>query len=206
MQPLDLPTAERLKGGGRPAAGAEAVIRVRDKETGLLLEPFEPGEIEIHAPTSFIGYFRNPEATEEAIDPEGFFRTGDIGYLRDDGTFVYVARSGDAIRLAGFLVDPAEIEDVLKTIDGVCDAQVVGVEHEGQTRAAAFVIPEDMVAAFDETALIAAAAEKLAAFKVPVRIFPVDSFPVTESANGLKIQRAKLRKMAADRLRAPPGK
>jgi fatty-acyl-CoA synthase len=200
IQPLGLPAEERLRGGGRPASGSEAEIRIRDKETGRLLGALEPGEIEIRAPTNFTGYFRNPEATGQAIDADGFFRTGDIGYLRDDGTFVYVARSGDAIRLSGFLVDPAEIEDVLKTIEGVRDAQVVGVETGGQTRAAAFVIPKDQAVAFDEAALIGAAAAKLAAFKVPVRVFPVDAFPTTESANGLKIQRAKLRQMAAERL------
>ena len=66
--------------------------------------------------------------------------------------------------------------------------------------AAAFVIPSDRRAAFDEPAIIAAAASVLAAFKVPVRAFPLEAFPTTESANGLKIQKAKLRQMAADRL------
>src|SRR5690606_17878947 len=131
-------------------------IRIRDKESGRLLAPNESGEIEIRAPTSFIGYYRNPEATAEAIDDEGFFRTGDIGYLRPDGSFVYVARAGDAIRLSGFLVDPAEIEDALKTIDGVADAQVVGVEEVGKTRPVAFVITKEG-ATVREDALINAA-------------------------------------------------
>lgn len=202
VQPLDLPIEERLKGGGRLSSGSEAQVRVRDKETGELLGPNEMGELELRAPTSFIGYYRNPKATAEAVDAEGFFHSGDIGYSREDGTFVYVARSGDAIRLAGFLVDPVEIEDALKTVSGVRDAQVVGVPLEGKMRAVAFVIPTDLMLGIDEATVIAAAKDMLAAFKVPVRVFPVTVFPTTESANGLKIQKAKLRQMAAELLGA----
>ncbi len=198
IQPPELSIDERLKCGGRPASGAEAQVRVRDAETGKLLGPNQTGELEIRAPTNFTGYFRNPEATRKAVDDEGFFRSGDIGYLREDGTFVYLARSGDAIRLSGFLVDPVEIEDVLKEIPGVSDAQVVGVTLEGRTRPVAFVIRDDGAAAFDEQAVLAAAAQALAHFKVPIRAVPVERFPTTDSANGLKIQKAKLRQMAAE--------
>lgn len=199
IQPLGLPFEERLKAGGRPASGAEAEIRVRDPHTGKLLAPFETGSLEIRAPTNFMGYYRNDAATREAVDEEGFFRTGDIGYVRDDGTFVYLARGGDAMRLSGFLVDPAEIEDVLRTIDGVADAQVVGIERDGQTRPAAFIIPGP---SFDETKVLEAAAQMLAAFKVPVRAFPIEAFPITEGANGVKVQRTKLREMAIERFPA----
>ncbi|SDE86957.1 AMP-binding protein [Rhodospira trueperi] len=197
IQPMSLPPEDRLKGGGRPASGGAADVRVRDMETGALLPPFETGELEVRAPTNFTGYYNNPDATREAVDPEGFFRTGDVGYVRDDGTFVYVARRGDAIRLAGFLVDPAEIEDALKTIDGVDDAQVVGVEQDGGTRPVAFVIPDGQTP-FEERRVIDAAADILAAFKVPIRVLPIDAFPIAQSANGPKIQRVKLRQMAAE--------
>ncbi len=200
IQPLDLSNEERLKGGGRPACGDEAEIRIRDKATGTLLKSGEVGEIEIRAQTNFTGYYRNEDATREAIDDEGFFRTGDVGHLRGDGSFVYVARSGDAIRLAGFLVDPAEIEDALKSLEQVGDAQVVGVELDGQTRPAAFVIPADPGRGIVEAVIVAAAKDMLASFKVPVKVFAIDAFPVTESANGLKIQRAKLRQIAQERL------
>jgi fatty-acyl-CoA synthase len=204
FQALGLPIPERLKGGGRPASRAAAAVRVRDTESGELLGPNQTGALEIRAPTNFIGYFRNPEATRKAIDDEGYFHTGDIGYLRRDGSFVYLARSGDAIRLSGFLVDPVEIEEVLKGIAGVRDAQVVGIELAGQTRPVAFIIPDD--GAFDEETVIAAARQVLAHFKVPIRAFPLDRFPTTDSANGLKIQKAKLRQMASERLREEAGR
>lgn len=205
IQPMSLPVAERLKGGGLPASGDRAEVRVRDPETGALLAPGETGELEFRCDTSFLGYFENPEATAKAVDAEGFYRSGDIGHLRGDGTFVYAARGGDAIRLSGFLVDPAEIEEALRGVAGVGDAQVVGLEIGGRLRPVAFVIPEGEAAAFDEEAALAGAAAKLAHFKAPARIFPVDAFPVTQSANGVKIRKSDLRDMARARLAETAG-
>jgi fatty-acyl-CoA synthase len=204
VQPLSLPLEERLKGGGRPAAGSDAEVRVRDTQTGAVLPPLQTGELEIRAPTNFIGYENNPDATSQAVDGEGFFRTNDIGYVRDDGSFVYVTRRGDAIRLAGFLVDPAEIEEALKTLDGIEDAQVVGVEHDDRTRPVAFVIVAD-APTFDERWIVDAMVGLVAAFKVPARVLRLDAFPTTQSANGTKVQRAKLRQMALEHLRSEEG-
>jgi len=195
IQPADLPLDERLKGGGRLASGSLAAVRVRDRESGRLLPDGAEGELEFRADTNFIGYHANPEATAKAVDSEGFFRSGDLGYRRPDGSFVYLTRLGDAIRLGGFLVDPAEIEAVLRALPGLGDAQVVALPLEGQLRPVAFVIPAPG-SAFDEAAAIAAAKERLASFKVPRRVFPLEAFPTTESANGVKIQKAKLRQMA----------
>ena len=141
----------------------------------------------------------DPEATARAIDAEGFFRSGDVGQLRGDGSFVYLARNGDFIRLSGFLTDPAEIEEVIETADGVAKAQVVGVAHEGRTRPVAFILPEEGDAP-DPEAVLAHVNARLAHYKVPLMIVPVEAFPTTESANGLKIQKARLRDMAEARL------
>ena len=177
----------------------QAAIRIRDVDSGELLPPGRSGEIEIRAPGNFAGYWNDPGATAEAISPDGFFRTGDIGHLRDDGSFVYEARRGDAMRLAGFLVSPLEIEDVLKQLDGVADVQVIAVEISGQARCVAFVIPAGERAP-SEADLVAAASRRLAGFKVPARVWFVDEFPTTQSANGVKIQRGKLHEMARERL------
>lgn len=188
------PFADRIECGGWPMS-SEAVVRVRDTETGEIAAPGVSGELEIRAPSRFLGYFRNPAATAEAITADGFFRTGDLGRLRGDGSFIYETRIGDAMRLGGFLVSPGEIEDELKSCNGVSDAQVVAVDINGQARCAAFVIA-DHDAPPTAAALIARVRERLAGYKVPARIFFIDVFPVTESANGVKIQRAKLREMA----------
>ena len=199
LQPDSLPLEQRVEAGGRPVS-SDAELRIRDIDTGELLPPGRSGEIEIRAPTNFIGYLNDRESSEKAILPDGFFRTGDVGRLRSDGTFVYETRRGDALRLGGFLVSPAEIEDALKRIPAVADAQVVGVEIAGQMRSVAFVIPAPG-AAPREAEVIAAAKAILAGFKVPARVWFVDAFPTTESANGIKIQRARLREMALERLR-----
>jgi len=200
FQPLALPLEQRIEPGGRPVAGADAEIRIRDVDSGELVEIGRSGEIEIRAPSLFAGYHDDAEATAAAVRPDGFFRTGDIGRLRADGSFVFETRRGDAIRLGGFLVSPVEIEDTLKRIPAVADAQVVGVELDGRMRCAAFVIPAEGSAA-SEAEIVAGAAAIMAAFKVPARVWFLDAFPVTQSANGTKIQRTKLREMAIERLR-----
>lgn len=191
--------ADRIEGGGWPMS-PDAKVRVRDTETGELAAPGVSGEIEISAPSRFLGYFNNPEATRAAITADGFFRTGDIGRLRGDGAFVYETRAGDAMRLGGFLVAPGEIEDELKACDGVADAQVVAVDLKGQARCVAFVIPAKQPP--PQEALTARLRERLAGYKVPARIYVVDAFPVTDSANGVKIQRARLRAMAMEKIAA----
>ncbi|NYT35469.1 AMP-binding protein [Allopusillimonas soli] len=198
FSPVSLPLTERLKGGGMPC-NPDAHIRVRDVETGELLSSGQTGLLEFRADTNFAGYLDNPEANRKAIDEEGYFRSGDVGYLRGDGSFVYLTRHGDAIRLAGFLVDPTEIENELKQQPGVADAQVVAADVGTQVRCAAFVIMAPG-AALDEERLKSSVAGGLAAFKVPAYIWQVDRFPTTQSSNGVKIQRAKLRDMARERI------
>jgi fatty-acyl-CoA synthase len=198
MQSPSMSVEQRLEGGGFPVA-SDALVRIRDVSTGELLPVGERGEIEILAPSNFIGYFGNDEATAEAVLPDGFFRTGDVGYLRGDGSFVYETRMGDAIRLGGFLVSPVEIEDVLKRIDGVDDAQVVAVDIAGQPRAVAFVIAEPDYT-LDAAELIQTVKSTVAPFKIPARVWFVHNYPMTQSSNGVKTQRNKLREMAYARL------
>ncbi|MCF7699870.1 AMP-binding protein [Loktanella sp. M215] len=199
IQPLALLVEQRLQGGGRPAGGDTVQIRVRNSETGALCQTGEAGMLEIRAPTNFKGYFENPEATAKALDADGYFLSGDAGFLRDDGTFVYLARNGDFVRLSGFLTDPAEIEEVIAQAPGVSKAQVVGVTHDGKTRPVAFVVAKPG-ATPDADAVIAHTKSKLAHYKVPLMVIMLDAFPTTESANGLKIQKTRLRDMAEARL------
>lgn len=198
---FDRPLAQRLEGGGVPCNPA-AEIRVRDVDSGALLPPGQAGLLEIRSDSNFVGYLHNPEATAAAIDAEGFFRSGDIGLLREgdpQGSFVYLTRHGDAIRLAGYLVAPADIEEELKSAPGVASAQVVAVDIAGKSRAVAFVLAQPG-AAVDAEAVIAHARGRMAAFKVPARVWTLDAFPVVNSANGTKIQRNKLRELAQQRL------
>jgi fatty-acyl-CoA synthase len=194
------PLPGRVLGGGRPVS-PEARVRARDPETGAIQTHGVAGELEIKAPSCMVGYFGDEAATRAAFTDDGFLRTGDLGYSTADGGFVFLARLGDALRLSGFLVSPAEIEDVLQEHPSVTGAQVVGVDTPGGTRAFAFVILAPR-AAFDEGELLAHCAGRIAKFKVPVRVRPIDAFPVTPGANATKIQKAKLRELAQTALAA----
>ena len=199
-QRSDLALEERVLGGGTPAAGALASVRVRDPDSLALCTPGVSGEIEIHSPTLFKGYYNNPEATAHAFTTDGYFKTGDLGYLRGDGSFVYQARMGDTMRLGGFLVDPTEIEHVLAAQPEIEGAQVVGIEINGQPRAVAFAIAKNKCKPPDAADILKSLAKTLAAFKIPAHLWFVDEFPTTASANGQKFQRVKLRDLAADKL------
>ncbi|WP_416898060.1 MAG: AMP-binding protein [Minwuia sp.] len=183
----------RKRGGGIPI-GDGAACRVRDNETGDLLGPGQPGELELRGPSMMMEYFLNPEATGKTFTDDGFVRTGDLAQLTEDGGFEYLSRMGDVLRLGGFLVAPAEIEARLLEHPSVSDVQVVSAVVGGRSRAVAFVIPAG--GDYDEAAVIAHCDAGLAKYKVPARVIALDAFPVTQSANGIKIQKAKLRQMA----------
>lgn len=200
-QPDTDPIERRRLGGGFPVSPL-AKVRARDPETGRVLPHGESGELEFLAPSSrMVEYFGNPEATREAILDGGWYRSGDLGYTCDDGRFVFLARMGDSLRLGGFLVSPQEIEECVQEVPGVFECQVVGVTARGALRPVAFVRLASG-ATLDETAAIAHVGSRLARYKVPERVFAIDAFPVTDGANGTKIQKAKLREIAQQRIAA----
>ncbi len=189
------PIADRMQGGGRPVS-ALTRVRTRDPESGALLPHGAQGELEFLAPGSrMVAYHGNAEATRAAFTPDGYYRSGDLGSTLADGRFVYLARMGDALRLGGFLVSPAEIESVVQEAPGIAACQVVGVPRAEGLVPFAFVVLHPG-ATLDEQAVIAFVASRLARYKVPRRVSPVDAFPVTPGANATKIQKGKLREMA----------
>jgi len=190
---------QRALAGGRPVS-PRAAFRVRDPESGKLLPPGEAGELELMGPSRFAEYWGDADATAKVVTDDGFMRTGDLAYIGKDGGFVYLARMGDSLRLGGFLVNPAEIEAFIEQQPGVSGCQVVGVGGERGTQAVGFVTLKSGTS-FDEQSLRTQCAHSMAKYKVPIRIFPLDEFPVTTGANGVKIQRAKLREMAEARPR-----
>jgi fatty-acyl-CoA synthase len=136
-------------------------------------------------------YLGDPEATRAARTEDGFVKMGDLARLAGDGGFVFETRLGDVMRLGGFLVAPAEIEAWLQRHPAVDACQVVDAG-----RSAVAVVTLRAPAA--EAALVAHCASGLARFKVPARVVALDAFPTTPSANGVKVQKAKLRQMAKE--------
>ena len=195
--------AERMLAGGRPVS-AGSQVRARDPDTGRVLAHDEPGELEFLAPHSrMVGYFGNDAATAEALTEDGWYRSGDLGYTQADGRFVYLTRMGDSLRLAGFLVSPLEIEGAVQECDGIDACQVVGATVGGGLKPVGFVTLKPG-RVLDEAAVIGHVSARLAKYKVPVRLFAIDAFPVTEGTNATKIQKHKLRDLAQAQIASAP--
>lgn len=192
----DTPIPQRALGGGR-LVSPEIEVRVVAEDTGRQLPAGETGELQFRGYNVVREYVGDPVATAAAVTDDGWFRSADLGRLRDDGEgLVYVCRAGDALRLRGFLVNPAEIEEFLASHDDVAVPQVVGVTgSDGADVAVAFVTLRSG-AASGEDELMAWCRAHLAPFKVPARVVVVDEFPTTAGTNGTKIQKAVLRQWA----------
>ena len=126
-QPLNVAPALREIGGGK-LVNAKTQVRARDTDSGRILPHGERGELEFRGPSCMMEYYGNPEATAAAFTDDGFFRSGDLGYTVGDGDYVFLSRIGDVLRLAGFLVNPMEIEAVLDAHPMVVQSQVVGID------------------------------------------------------------------------------
>ncbi len=197
--PPELPTDDRARGGGRVVAEA-AEVRVIDEKGGEQLPPGEPGELQFRGYNVVRDYFRNPDVTAAAFTADGWFRSGDIGYLDQSSSFVYLCRSGDALRLRGFLVEPAEIESFLMTHPAVHAAQIVAVDLPGRGDVAVAFVTLRPGSSATPDELTEFCRRGLASYKVPARIVRVDEFPVTDGVNGTKILTRKLREMAVSLL------
>jgi len=137
----------------------------------------------------FKGYWRNPTATEEAFTKDGFFRTGDVGEIGEDGTLAIRGRLKELIISGGFNVYPREVELVLEAHPAVDEVAVAGMPSDAWgEEVTAFVVPS-RPSEIDERELIAFARERLAAYKCPRRVVVVDKLP--RNAMG-KIERSKL--------------
>jgi fatty-acyl-CoA synthase len=198
-QPLDADAERRAVPGGPPTNPATR-MRIRDADSGELLGYDTPGLLETTGPNVMLGYLGRDGIDTSALTDDGWLRTGDIAMTTHAGLH-YLSRAKDVLRLSGFLVDPAEIEQRIEEFPDVVEAKVVGIDTARGSRCVAFVRTADPNR-FDEEQLLTACRRSLASFKVPVRIFPVAEFPRVDGANGPRIQRLALRTMAAERLTA----
>jgi len=203
VQPLDGPIERRAEGGGHLVC-PEAVYRVRHQETGALLsEAGEEGELEVLTPDVMIGYFEDPERTAASFTEDGYLRTGDIVRLLADGSFDFLSRTGDILRIGGYLVSPAEIEDVIMAAGPLAACQVVAITRDQRSRPVAFVVPQAQRIVSEQDLQVACTRE-LAIYKRPLRIFTLDALPVIDGPNGSKVQKHLLREMAASLLEQEP--
>jgi malonyl-CoA/methylmalonyl-CoA synthetase len=182
---------ERLPGTvGFALPGVEA--RVAD-ETGAELPRGRPGALEIKGPNLFKGYWRQPEKTEEEMRGDGYFITGDVATMADDGRVAIVGRAKDLIIAGGLNIYPKEIELALDAVPGVTESAVIGLPHPDLGEAVvAIVVRADP--ALDAANLLAGVGD-LARFKQPRRVIFAESLP--RNAMG-KVQKAALRETHKD--------
>lgn len=195
-----LPASERSNAGGEVISPA-AEVRVVSEQTGQVLPPQQVGELQFRGYNVLPCYYRNTSATKSAFTPDGWFRSGDLGYLQEQATFVYLCRAGDALRLHGFLVEPLEIENFLMSHPAVDTARLVAVAGpDGNDVAVAFVKLRAGTAV-SPGELTGFCRGELASYKIPAHVIPVDAFPVTPGTNGDKIVTRELREIAVRFLR-----
>ena len=196
-------TSNPLDGERRPGAvgptlpGTEA--RVCDKD-GNVLGTGEIGVLEVRGPNVFKGYWQMPEKTASEFRSDGFFITGDLATIGDDGYVTIVGRDKDLIISGGFNVYPKEVEEVIAEYDEVEEVAIFGLPHPDFGEAVAGVIVAANGSTPDTNALIKRTQDKLAKFKVPKRIWVVKELPRNTMG---KIQKAQLRKDYADTFTSP---
>ena len=172
---------------GLPIPNTE--ISIRDDD-GNEVERGQPGEICIKGPQVMQGYWRNEEATAEAIGDDGFFKTGDIGTMDDEGFLSITDRKKDMIIVSGFNVYPNEIEDVVCMHPNIVEAASIGVPDEktGEAVKLFVVLGGEQKLAKEE--IIEYCRQNLAAYKVPKQIEFMEELPKTTVG---KILRRELR-------------
>jgi fatty-acyl-CoA synthase len=181
---------------GPPTAGS--TIKIVDPFSGETVPIGERGEVAVKGPTLMLGYLGTP--LDETVDDEGFFRTGDGGYLSPEGVLFWEGRLSDIIKTGGANVSPIEIDEVIRDIPGVKIAATVGVPDELLGELVVTCVVPHKGQSLTEDAIRGQAKQKLAAYKVPRRVlfFEEHELKTTGSA---KIKTADLRQLAVERLK-----
>lgn len=172
-------------------------VKVVDPETGEEVPPGVPGEICCRGYNVMKGYYKMPEATEKAIDADGWMHSGDLGTVDEDGYYRITGRIKDMIIRGGENIYPREIEEFLYTMPGVKDVQVVGVPDPKYGEVVGAFIKRFAGSDITEGDVQEYTRARLARYKCPKYVFFVEEFPQTASG---KIQKYKLRDIAAEQL------
>jgi fatty-acyl-CoA synthase len=172
-------------------------VRLAGGKAGEVAEPLARGEVCVRGPNVMKGYWNQPDATAAAIDTEGWFHTGDLGYLDEEGFLYIVDRVKDMVLTGGENVYPAEVEGALYQHPAVADVAVVGMPDErwGEAVVAVAVVKEGSSLTLED--LRDVAGRSLARYKLPTRLEVVDALPRNPAGKILKFE-------LRERLGAPP--
>jgi fatty-acyl-CoA synthase len=191
---VDDPLEARLNTSGRPFARTE--VRIVDSETGEVTPTGAAGELLVRGPSRFVGYHNEPELTAAAIDDDGWYHSGDLGRLDEDGRVSFVGRLKDMLKVGGENVAAAEIETFLLTHPAVEIVQVVSAPDARYTEVAAAFVQLRAGQEATEEELIDFCRGRIATFKVPRYVRFVGEWPMS----GTKIQKFRLREQIAAEL------
>ena len=178
------PREHLLRSAGRPYPWVQ--MRIVDPLSGKECAPRAVGEVWLRAPNVTAGYFNRPEETAAAITADGWLRTGDGGYVDEEGYLFLTDRIKDMIVTGGENVYPVEVEEVMAQHPDVTDVAVIGVPSErwGEAVTALVICAPDAAVTAEE--LIGFARERLAGYKTPRTVEFVDDFPRTPTGKVLK--------------------
>ena len=190
QDPLEL----RVSTVGRPIEGVE--VKIVDPASGRELEPGQVGELCTQG-FNMKGYYHQPAATAQALDPEGWLHTGDLASQDEQGYLRIVGRLKEVIRSGGRAIYPAQVEEVLYTHPAVGLAQVFGVPHPELGQEVAAWVKLEPGARAQAGELLSWCAERLEPGQVPVHLKLVDQFPMTSLG---KIQKYRLSRLYAREL------
>jgi fatty-acyl-CoA synthase len=170
-------------------------VKVLDPETGEECPVGVAGEMCCRGYNVMKGYYKNPEATAQVIDENGFMHSGDLGVKDNDGNYRITGRIKDMIIRGGENISPKEVEDFLYKMPGVQDVQVVAVKSERYGEdVGAFIIQKEGNELTTEDVRDYCKGH-IAKYKIPRYVFVIDTFPMTGSG---KIQKFRLREMALE--------
>jgi long-chain acyl-CoA synthetase len=179
---------------GRPILGTR--VKIMDLEGKKELPPGQLGEVWVKGPQVIKGYYKDPERTKETFI-DGWVRTGDLGYMDEDGYLYIKGRIKEVIKAKGYSVDPADIEDVVKSHPKVLDCAAVGIPHEKYgEEIVVFVVLREKGPVDEkelEKEIIEYCKKNLADFKVPSHVKVIDELPRTTIG---KVQKFKLKELA----------
>jgi len=173
---------------GLPLPGVE--IRITDPESAIELADGEIGMLEVKGPNIFKGYWRMPEKTAEEFRKDGFFITGDLARIDDQGYVVIVGRDKDLVISGGYNVYPKEVELEIDALPGIVESAVIGLPHNDFGEAVTAVVVARGNNATTKQDIVAEISKRLASYKQPKRIFFVDQLP--RNSKG-KVQKNLLR-------------
>jgi acyl-CoA synthetase (AMP-forming)/AMP-acid ligase II len=180
--PVDDPARWRLDSAGLPPSGVE--LRVQDAETGEVLEPGGIGEIQVRGPSAMAGYLPDSDSATAFVD--GWYRTGDVGWLEAEGWVHLTDRLKEMIKVSGFQVAPAELETVLHAHPAVLDCAVFGIPDERAGEVPVAAVQLDPAVPVTDGELERTVADQLATYKQLRHVVVVDTIPRLPSGKVLR--------------------